>query len=89
MVDFLLPNCARRAAPLTDLMKGKRVNRGKGKLFIPCKFDWTHIHDKAFEDLKRALLGEVCLAHPDFNSNFIIELDASVDQDLVLYYHKE
>ena len=72
-----IPNFARRAAPLTDLMKGKRVSRGKRQVFIPCKFDWTHIHDKAFEDLKKALLEEVCLAHPDFNSNFILELDAS------------
>ena len=67
-----------RAAPLTDLMKGKRVNRGKRPLFIPFKFDWTHIHDKAFEDLKMALLDEVCLGHPEFNSNFILELDASI-----------
>ena len=72
-----IPNFARRAAPLTDLIKGKRVSRGKRQVFIPCKFDWTHIYDKAFEDLKKALLEEVCLAHPNFNSNFILELDAS------------
>ena len=72
-----IPNFARRAAPLTDLMKGKRVSRGKRQVFVPCKFDWTHMHDKAFEDLKKALLEEVCLAHQDFNSNFILELDAS------------
>ena len=66
-----IPNFARRAAPLTDLIKRKRVSRGKRQVFIPCKFDWTHIHDKAFEDLKKALLEEVCLAHPDFNSNLI------------------
>ena len=72
-----IPNFSRRAAPLTGLMKGKRVNGGKRKLFIPCKFDWTHIHDKAYEDLKKTLLDEVFLTHPDFNSNFILELDAS------------
>ena len=58
-------------------MKGKRVSRGKRQVFIPCKFDWTHIHAKAFEDLKKALLEETCLAYPDFNSIFILELNAS------------
>ena len=72
-----IPNFARRAAPLTDLMKGKRDKRGKRQVCIPCTCDWRRIHDKAFEDLKKALLEEVCLAHPDFNSNFILELDAN------------
>ena len=40
-------------------------------------FEWNQTHDKALEQLKRALLSDAILAFPDMNEPFIIQCDAS------------
>ena len=41
------------------------------------KWEWTDVHQKAFETIKRIVLREVLLAYPDFNKPFEIYTDAS------------
>lgn len=41
--------------------------------------DWTDICQKAFDTLKEDLLASVTLAHPDFDRDFILAVDASFD----------
>lgn len=41
--------------------------------------DWTAACDKAFAELKTALVSCVALAHPDFEKPFILSTDASLD----------
>ncbi|CAO1622711.1 unnamed protein product [Sympodiomycopsis kandeliae] len=42
-------------------------------------FIWTDEHEKAFNTLKEKLSTEPVLAHPDFNKDFIVHTDASLD----------
>lgn len=53
------------AKPLTGLLK-------KGHIF-----QWTSIHEAAFQQLKHALVTAPVLQLPDFSKTFIIETDAS------------
>ena len=53
-------------APLTDLV-------GKGKK----KIDWTNIHQKSFDEMKKVMAKETILNYPDFNKVFEIHTDAS------------
>ena len=53
-------------APLTDLV-------GKGKK----KIDWTEIHQKSFDEMKKVMAKETILNYPDFNKVFEIHTDAS------------
>ncbi|XP_004305749.1 PREDICTED: enzymatic polyprotein-like [Fragaria vesca subsp. vesca] len=52
------------AKPLTDMLKLGG-------------FQWISASEKAFEDLKQALMSTPVLALPDFNKEFVIECDAS------------
>lgn len=58
-------NFARLAAPLYDLLQGKRV------------WCWGEKHDKAFLALKAALSSAPVMAAPDFSKPFIVRTDAS------------
>ena len=72
-----IPQFSKTATPLTELLKGKLVNRGNHKMFVPVEFMWTDRQQSAFEELRRALLEDVCLNHPDFSQPFVLEIDAS------------
>ena len=72
-----IPQFSKTATPLTELLKGKLVNRGNHKMFVPVEFVWTDRQQSAFEELRRALLEDVCLNHPDFSQPFVLEIDAS------------
>ena len=41
------------------------------------KWEWTDVHQKAFENIKKVLAREVLLSYPDFNKPFEIYTDAS------------
>ena len=68
---------SKRAAPLTDLLKGKLITRGTRKRFDAVEFYWNKPQQDAFEDLKEALLADVCLEYPDYSLPFVLEIDAS------------
>lgn len=53
-------------APISDLLKKTKS-----------KFIWTEAAEKAFGDLKAALVSAPILSNPDFNCPFVIESDAS------------
>ena len=44
------------------------------------KFIWTKEHQKAFDEMKRAISRETLLAYPNFNDVFEIHMDASLYQ---------
>ena len=69
MIQFYRDMWQRRShilAPLTDLV-------GKGKK----KINWTNIHQKAFDEMKKVMAKETILNYPDFNKVFEIHTDAS------------
>src|SRR6185369_5995394 len=68
MVNYyhrFLINYSDRAKPLYLLIRKKQP------------WIWEEAQQKAFEDLKNALLTEALLYHPDFSKEFIIHTDAS------------
>ena len=73
---FIL-NFSKRASPISDLLKGKVVKRGKSTKFVPITFNWTETHQKSFEDFKTTLLNDVVLKYPNYEHPFILEIDAS------------
>lgn len=84
--QHFIPSCSSIAKPLFSLTAGqKRKVKGAGGRKRAGTFrqltpmDWTPACDKAFEDLKGALLNSVVLAHPDFDRPFILSSDASLD----------
>ena len=69
MIQFYRDMWQRRShilAPLTDLV-------GKGKK----KINWTDIHQKSFDEMKKVMAKETILNYPDFNKVFEIHTDAS------------
>ena len=72
-----MKNFSVRAAPITDLLKGKTVQRGKHKKFVPVPFKWGDDQRKSFHDLRRALIDDIVLKYPDFEKPFVLEVDAS------------
>ena len=72
-----IPKFSLKAAPLTELLKGKLGKRGNHKTFVPVQFYWTETQQQSFEELRCVLLEEVCLTHPDFNLPFTLEIDVS------------
>ncbi|KAL2104330.1 hypothetical protein ACEWY4_001198 [Coilia grayii] len=84
--QHFIPGCSSIAKPLFALTAGqKRRGRRDRKLQRPGTYreltpgDWTPGCVEAFEDLKRALMSSVVLAHPDFNKPFVLCTDASLD----------
>ncbi|CAI5682637.1 unnamed protein product [Oreochromis niloticus] len=80
-----IPGCSRVAKPLFALTAGQKRTKGCHGSWKPgtfCKLtpqDWTPACEKAFEELKGALLSCAVLAHPDFERPFILSTDASMD----------
>lgn len=72
-----ITNFSVRASPLTDLLKGKKVKRGDSKKFVPVPFLWTTECEESFIDLKSTLINDICLNFPDFDKDYILEIDAS------------
>ena len=72
-----ITNFSKRASPITDLLKGKTVKRGKSTKFVPVTFYWNDAQQKSFDDLKTTLLDEIVLKYPDYHRPFILEIDAS------------
>lgn len=68
---------SRRAAPITDLLKGKTVKRGSHRKFVPVPFVWGEAQRNSFLDLKQTLLDDIVLMYPDYSRGFILEIDAS------------
>ena len=56
-----------RAAALTDLTRARN----------PSKVLWLDIHEHAFLDLKKALQTPPVLRPPNWNEEFILQIDAS------------
>ncbi|KAG2465187.1 POL3 protein, partial [Polypterus senegalus] len=62
-----IPNFAHRAAPLTELTRGR-----KNQPIL-----WTENCERSFSDLKKALSSYPVLRNPDFTKDFILQTDAS------------
>lgn len=83
--QHFIPACSRIAKPLYALTAGQKrkvKSKGHGKagtFRVLTPQDWTPACEKAFGDLKTALLNCVVLAHPDFEKPFILSTDASLD----------
>lgn len=69
--------------PLFALTSGmKKPRHAKGKVCLPVTrkltaADWTSECREAFDKLKKALLDNATLAHPDFSRPFLLSVDAS------------
>ncbi|KAL0189246.1 hypothetical protein M9458_016345, partial [Cirrhinus mrigala] len=81
-----IPSCSRIARPLFNLTAGQKRSvksasgrRRAGTFWELTPQDWTPDCDVAFEELKRALVVSVVLAHPDFERPFLLCTDASLD----------
>lgn len=78
---FIL-GCSRIAMPLFAPTAGQKRIKGCHGCWKPATFheltshDWTPACEKAFEELKGALLSCVVLAYPDFENPFILSTDA-------------
>ena len=59
-----IPNFSKISKPLDRIREGVALN-------------WTEEHEKAFQDLKEALMSDQLLAYPDYAKSFIITCDAS------------
>lgn len=66
-------NFARIAGPLYELLKG--IDPSNKKKITA----WTTECDEAFQCLKNSLISEPILVYPDFNKNFTITCDASLE----------
>lgn len=84
--QHFIPGCSSIAKPLYALTAGTKrsVKNSPGRRRVGTfrkltPQDWTPVCEKAFEDLKSALLNSVVLAHPDFDRPFILSTDASLD----------
>lgn len=65
-----IPNAAMLTAPLDFLRSHDEKNKGK-------RFEWSSTHDMHFNFIKKILVSDVVLSHPDLNHPFCIATDAS------------
>lgn len=63
-----IPRFSTLMAPINELLKGRK----KGQ-----KISWTPEADRAFEDVKQALVSAPVLASPNFSLPFVLQCDAS------------
>lgn len=68
-----IKNFAKKAGPLYSLLKGSISSSNRKDL------DWNESCDEAFEILKNALTTSPVLAYPDFEKDFSITCDASIE----------
>ncbi|KAE8228228.1 hypothetical protein CF326_g6849 [Tilletia indica] len=82
-----IPRYSQRAAPLTALTKGLaykqvgntwRLVRADGTATTKTAelLDWTDAQERAFQDLRDALIKPPTLAHPDYDRPFLLYTDA-------------
>lgn len=64
---------ARKAGPLYTLLKGTTSASNRKEI------DWTETCSNAFETLKQALVTSPILAYPDFDKDFNVTCDASME----------
>ena len=57
-------------------MKGKPT--ASTEMIIPKEFKWIPEHQQAFDALNEALVTATVLGYPDFNREFVLETDASL-----------
>lgn len=73
----------RKVGPLCNLLEeilsdaGRRTKSAAAKVSLEGR--WTNVHINAFEELKRALVESVTLAHPDDDKLVCLFTDASVN----------
>jgi RNase H-like domain found in reverse transcriptase/Reverse transcriptase (RNA-dependent DNA polymerase)/Integrase zinc binding domain/Chromo (CHRromatin Organisation MOdifier) domain len=73
-----IKNFSIRAAPLTHILKGQPAKK-KGRPAAQAQpFLWTDACQRAFEDLKLALVTAPVLKIPDFSQPFTVVCDASI-----------
>lgn len=65
------------ARPLNDLLIGHPTKKNKGKSQKKTPFQWTEIHQKSFEKLKKTLANPPVLAYADYSRPFVLHTDAS------------
>ena len=69
---------SRISAPLTELCgTRKKLAGAKGRAPPSKPFKWEAEQQRAFDDLKRAVISAPCLALPDMEREFILHTDAS------------
>eukprot|EP01127_Copromyxa_protea_P013624 TRINITY_DN368_c0_g1_i14.p2 TRINITY_DN368_c0_g1~~TRINITY_DN368_c0_g1_i14.p2 ORF type:complete len:594 (+),score=103.02 TRINITY_DN368_c0_g1_i14:3196-4977(+) len=62
-----IKNFARRTHRMGEIARGKK------------KFEWTKEHLEEFNDIKKALTSDPVMAYPDWNLQFIVTTDASLE----------
>jgi len=76
-----VPNFSTIMAPITNLTKGVKLEKGKGRkgrrMEASGPFMWTDECDAAFKEIKERLVSAPVLACPDFNREMFILCDAS------------
>ncbi len=86
--QHFIERCFVKAKPLFDLIsktdttcsRGRRRKLNSKAVRVKLSpTDWNDKCQKAFDTLKEDLLTSVTLAHPDFNCDFILAVDASFD----------
>ena len=69
---------SRVSAPLTELCGTRKKGPGQKGRAPPAKqFHWDQPQQKAFDELKRAVVSAPCLALPDMEREFVVHTDAS------------
>lgn len=79
-----IEHCSAIARPLFRLTSGSKGPRGAGRKRRQIRRklsadDWTDECKLAFNELKKVLLDQVMLAHPNFAEPFLLSVDASTD----------